>query len=329
MTKQEQIAAWLARPIQVGDYINVKAKYKTTERVVTGRGKGKAVNEVETEQTKIGSGYVREIITDENLGVLYATEFNSWSMPSELSEEVRHIKTVGNYKYGINIIKAEFATPDISHCGVASFKKEPVRVSFYSQTIDSILSNCGYGRTANCDYNVMERRVINNEDPQINGKTYGGTNFDPCVIDRYGNTYHYQRGYVWNLEQKQALIESIYNWIEIGKFVFRHKGWNEVKKEIINSKDGHGHNFDCVDGKQRINAILEFVQNKFPDLDGNYWDDLSEVSQRRFLCYDRLAFGKMDEGTTDAMVISTFLNLNFTGVPMSEDHIKFVQSINI
>ena len=33
---------------------------------------------------------------------------------------------------------------------------------------------------------------------------------------------------------------------------------------------------DLVDGKQRLNAIVDFVQDKYTDSFGNYYSDLSE-----------------------------------------------------
>lgn len=119
----------------------------------------------------------------------------------------------------------------------------------------------------------------------------------------------------------------MYNWIEIGKIVFRYRSWSQLSQEM--KETGHGYNWECIDGKQRINTILEFIQGKFADLSGNYWNDLSSVAQSHILNYDRVAFAKLEENTTDADVIRVFLTLNFTGVPMSMDHIKFVQSINI
>ena len=36
---------------------------------------------------------------------------------------------------------------------------------------------------------------------------------------------------------------------------------------------------------------------------------------------------EMDEGCTDEDVLKVFLNVNFSGKPMSKEHIKFVQGI--
>jgi hypothetical protein len=92
---------------------------------------------------------------------------------------------------------------------------------------------------------------------------------------------------------------------------------------------GERHSWDCVDGKQRFFAILEFLQNKYPDSHGNYWNDLSPKAQRRFLDFANLSYGELGENATDEDVIDNFLTLNFTGVPMSREHIEYVKSFNM
>lgn len=92
---------------------------------------------------------------------------------------------------------------------------------------------------------------------------------------------------------------------------------------------GHAYNFDCVDGKQRMHAIIDFVAGRFKDLRGNYFSDLSDYSQRKFFDYSHLAMGTLPENATDKDVIAAFLTLNFTGAPMSAEHIAHVQSIRV
>ena len=84
----------------------------------------------------------------------------------------------------------------------------------------------------------------------------------------------YQRGLVWNLSQKQNLIMSILNGNPIGDFIF--------KKEFLRGengrKDGIKIAWTVIDGQQRINAIKEFMGNKFKLKNGlkfrnmKYWD---------------------------------------------------------
>lgn len=152
---------------------------------------------------------------------------------------------------------------------------------------------------------------------------------NPMVIDKDGNEVEYQRGLVWSLEQKQMLIESIYNHVEIGKFVFRKRSFDWVEKRIKAGKIEHTAFADLVDGKQRYSAIVEFVEGKFPDLHGNYFNDLSGEAQRQFKGYRHLTYVELDEKTTDEDTLAVFLAINFTGVPMSKEHIDYVRTIKV
>ena len=153
--------------------------------------------------------------------------------------------------------------------------------------------------------------------------------FNPMVIDENGNEVEFQRGLVWSLEQKQLLIESIYNNIEIGKFVFRKREFHWVENRIKSGKLEHTAFMDLIDGKQRFTAIYEFITNVFPDLHGNYYDDFSTKAKNRFRHYNNLTYVELNEDTKDKDVIEQFLAINFTGVPMSRDHIEFVKSIKV
>ena len=73
---------------------------------------------------------------------------------------------------------------------------------------------------------------------------------------------------MWELKDKQLLIESIYNGINCGKIVLRDRGYNYIISEL-NKGNKEVAFRDVVDGKQRIGALLDFVNDKFPDLHGN------------------------------------------------------------
>ncbi len=214
------------------------------------------------------------------------------------------------------VLDLKYVYPTFDECGANPFGREKRSVIFQSQEISSILFRAGYGRRSD-DFNEM----------QLRGENYGGINFNPYIINADGVREHYQRGLVWTLEENQLLIESIYQGIEIGKFLFRKNSWERIQQEI--TENGMGFNDDCVDGKQRFHAILHFVQNKYPDSHGNNWNMLSTDAQRRFLSFSSLAYGELPETATDQDVVDNFLTLNFTGRPMSQEHIDFVKSIKI
>lgn len=60
-----------------------------------------------------------------------------------------------------------------------------------------------------------------------------------------------RRGNLWTKEQKQLLIDSIFNGFDIPKFYFQFMPSNEYSYAII-------------DGKQRIEAIIGFINDEFP-----------------------------------------------------------------
>jgi hypothetical protein len=61
----------------------------------------------------------------------------------------------------------------------------------------------------------------------------------------------YQRESVWTRSQKQLLIDSLLNDIDIPKLYFR-------------AIDKNGHEFEVVDGQQRLRAISDFLGSEFP-----------------------------------------------------------------
>lgn len=152
-------------------------------------------------------------------------------------------------------------------------------------------------------------------------------NWNPFVINKDGEKEYYQRELVWKLKDKQLLIESIYNNLDCGMFVFRKRKFSFVQKQYAEGNYDTAF-YDIVDGKQRLDAIRGFVMGEFKDLRGNYFADLSEYARRKFEDFTGFCYAELDEDATDADVIRTFLNVNFTGVKMSEEHINFVKEIN-
>ena len=324
MNKHEQVEKLLAKPIVVGDEVDVRIAYKTTS---TNQVKRKVVSET-VDKVKTGGGKVVEIVKDPKYGIIYVVQDNSssWSVPHEA--KITPTVKIKNTAYGNNVCLAEWVTIDTSSCGSNPFRPF-VRISFNNQNIWQLMHNAGYGRY-NENYNAPQYQTITGNSPGdagLVGCTYGGVNFDPYVIDENGEKQYYQRSLVWTEHQKQLLIESIYNGIEIGKFLFRYRSWDSMRVQM--KETGHAYNFDCVDGKQRMHAIIDFIAGRFKDLHGNYFSELSNYSQRKFFDYSHLAMGTLPEDATDKDVIAAFLTLNFTGAPMSAEHIAHVQSIRV
>jgi len=73
----------------------------------------------------------------------------------------------------------------------------------------------------------------------------------------------YQRNYVWTNKQQIAYCEYILRGGTSGREIFFNcPSW----------MDGFNHSIECVDGQQRIGAVLAFLDNKIPVF-GNYNKD--------------------------------------------------------
>ena len=159
------------------------------------------------------------------------------------------------------------------------------------------------------------------------GNIPGELNFNPYVTDpSTGEKKYYQRPYCWTLEDEQMFIESIYNELDCGKIVLRTNVISDVLDAFTNG-DKEVCYYDVVDGKQRLHTLYRFINDEFPDSHGNYYSDFSDVAKRMFKSRSCITLMEMDEGCTDEDVLKVFLNVNFSGKPMSKEHIKFVQGI--
>jgi hypothetical protein len=131
---------------------------------------------------------------------------------------------------------------------------------------------------------------------------YFGTDFEP----------EYQRDYVWELEDKIALIDSIFCNIDIGKFVFIHKGFNEK------------YLYEILDGKQRVRAILDYYENRFP-YKGRYFNDLSKRDQDHFEDY-LISIAEVRDCSRE-QVLKYFIVLNKHGRIMDKKQIEKVEKM--
>ncbi|MEK6829086.1 MAG: DUF262 domain-containing protein [Nanoarchaeota archaeon] len=227
--------------------------------------------------------------------------------------------SIQQYNYSdLTKVKPEDYRKTTFHIGANPFPEKPwnsnLRIVAYS--LDSIVGVCGYDRRKRV---YKFETIKEHEVPELN--------WNPFILDKDGNEVVYQRDFCWNLEQKQLLIESIYRNIDIGKIVVRKRSYEWVKKRVLAGKTAAFK--DIVDGKQRLNAILGFLNNEFADLQGNTWNDLSENAHHKFLDFMSVAYGEIGEEASDEDVKAIFLNVNFAGVQMSKEHIEFVKSINL
>lgn len=123
----------------------------------------------------------------------------------------------------------------------------------------------------------------------------------------------YQRDYVWELSDKVELIDSIFNCVDIGKFVF-----------IKNPYTAQGDSYTILDGKQRCNAILEFYENRFA-YKGKYYNDLCKRDQSFFKNYS-ISIAEVSD-ISEEQILRYFLKLNKCGRIMDKDHLSAVEQL--
>jgi hypothetical protein len=125
----------------------------------------------------------------------------------------------------------------------------------------------------------------------------------------------YQRGNVWGLSDKEKLLNSIFDNIDIGKFVF-------IKLPYA----FEGKLFEILDGKQRVTAIIDFFENRY-SYNGRYYKDLSWKDQGHFEHYN-INIAETDiEELSKKKIYKYFLRLNISGHEQDKEHIAYVQKL--
>lgn len=126
----------------------------------------------------------------------------------------------------------------------------------------------------------------------------------------------YQRGLVWDLADKQKLIDSMFKRVDIGKFVVIEEDGNDASANY----------YTLLDGKQRLNAMQEFMSDGF-EYQGHTWSMLSS-EDRRFLSRYSVAYAQVSRAhLTREQEIDLFLRLNTSGRPQDESHLQKVEQL--
>lgn len=200
------------------------------------------------------------------------------------------------------------------YAGANPFEEKFRSIRTVNYSLDSIIFNLNLS-------NEKRKEKYNIEGVQIEE-----LNWNPFVYDEKGNKQYYQRDLVWSLEQNQLLIESIYKGISCGTILIRQRSWSYLRKAQANGETEIAF-MDIVDGKQRLNAIRGFIHNEFPDMHGNYYNDLSNYAQHKFGDNQLFQYADMPESTTDEETLFQFLKLNHEGVPQSKEHLDFIANL--
>ena len=122
----------------------------------------------------------------------------------------------------------------------------------------------------------------------------------------------YQRDYVWSRKDKEALIDSIYKNVDIGKFVF-------VKLHF-----GGEFSYEILDGKQRVNAIKEFYEDRLT-YKGLKYSELSSRDRGHLENY-HIATCTVSECSTKQK-LKIFYKLNISGKVMDKKHLDKIEKM--
>lgn len=95
--------------------------------------------------------------------------------------------------------------------------------------------------------------------PVINGKVVERS-YEDYKNEQYLVNRRYQRKLVWELEEKQAFIDSLANGYPVPLFLFAKSNYKGSER------------FEIIDGMQRLNAVFSFIENQYPTSNGEYFD---------------------------------------------------------
>jgi len=126
----------------------------------------------------------------------------------------------------------------------------------------------------------------------------------------------YQRDLVWSMDDKIKLIDSIFDNVDIGKFVFVVRDYKDRQTP---------HLFEILDGKQRLTAIMEFWEDRFL-WNGLLFSQLHPLDQHHFTGY-RLSKAELNKPKDLNVLYKFFLKLNTSGKPIDEKHLNKVKSL--
>lgn len=162
--------------------------------------------------------------------------------------------------------------------------------------------------------NNLESSMANKEIPDL---TFSNRTIDGLLSMKYSfgmnmNPF-YQRGYEWSHEDKLNLINSVFNKIDIGKFVVVHYEYDE-----------RVYTYEILDGKQRLNALFEFHEGRI-SYKGYTFREMSKRDRHFFM--DRVIQVATINYENDEQILNHFIRLNTTGKVISQEHMDRVKNL--
>jgi hypothetical protein len=157
--------------------------------------------------------------------------------------------------------------------------------------------------------------------PQMSNRD-GVLNFSQTSIESVLNHFYhagldlnprYQRDIVWNTDDRLALLDSIFNNVDIGKFVF-------VRRSFTTD----GPLYEILDGKQRFTTLMDYCESRFR-WRGHLYHELCLRDQGHIDNY--MVSQATLENPAQEQILQVFLRLNTTGRPLDPAHIERVRKM--
>lgn len=127
----------------------------------------------------------------------------------------------------------------------------------------------------------------------------------------------YQRNSVWNEKAKSYLMDTIIRGLPIPPIFMRQRIDVATKKTYR----------EVIDGQQRLRAITEYIQNKYPVskshnelYGGMHYEDLDEETQEQILDYD--IFVEIINEKEDPVIYDMFARLNTNNCVLNRQELR-------
>ena len=127
----------------------------------------------------------------------------------------------------------------------------------------------------------------------------------------------FQRGHVWTKEQQIAYIEFFLRGGKTSRTVyFNCPSWQRVKSNT------QYNDFVCVDGLQRLTALLGFLHNEIPAF-GSYYEEFTDKPN----ILDHSLSVNINDLQTEEEVLTWYIEMNTGGTPHTKEEIDRVKKI--
>lgn len=154
-----------------------------------------------------------------------------------------------------------------------------------------------------------------------------GFDYIHSFLDRMKESYgldldpDFQRGHVWSQETKIKFVEFVLRGGQFPAICFNSPVFGgEMKSRKCDLQD----TVVLVDGKQRLTAILDFIDNKLPVFDGNFLHDFEDshiLLRRCDITY------RVNTLQTRKELLTWYLEMNEGNVPHSAEELNRVKEL--